>query len=165
MRQTFVTECFAMSLLSRTEHSLPGSWYYDAVHYARELDAVWYRDWVCVGRLEEIPRAGDFFVAGIGSSALDRDPQCQGRVARFPQYLPSSRFGLCTERSRPVSQRPHRLPVPHLDLQPGRRSRCHAVTIARSGFPGCRLFPVPCAGRYLGRLHLCQSFPGDRNLA
>lgn len=46
--------------------SLPASWYYDPQHYRRELDAVWYRDWVCVGRAEALQRKGDFFTARIG---------------------------------------------------------------------------------------------------
>jgi len=35
-----------MALLERTTDSLPSTWYYDPAQYARELEAVWYRDWV-----------------------------------------------------------------------------------------------------------------------
>ncbi|MDH4047382.1 MAG: aromatic ring-hydroxylating dioxygenase subunit alpha [Gammaproteobacteria bacterium] len=71
-----------MTTLSRTELSLPSTWYYDPDHYAVELEAVWYRDWVCVGRLHEIPRAGDYFVATVGSQQLivTRDNENQLRV-------------------------------------------------------------------------------------
>jgi len=66
-----------MPRLTRTEASLPATWYFDDAHYTHELEAVWYREWVCVGRLEEIANPGDFFIARIGTQSLivtrDRD--------------------------------------------------------------------------------------------
>lgn len=59
-----------MPLLSRTATGLPSAWYYDADHYAKELEAVWYRDWVCVGREEELTAPGDYRLAEIGSQRL-----------------------------------------------------------------------------------------------
>ena len=59
-----------MTLLTRTEATLPSTWYYDPAHYERELEAVWYRDWVCVGREEEIAGPGDYFLAQIGTQRL-----------------------------------------------------------------------------------------------
>ncbi|MDX1406291.1 MAG: aromatic ring-hydroxylating dioxygenase subunit alpha [Woeseiaceae bacterium] len=59
-----------MPLLTETKATLPSEWYYDAAHYERELEAIWYRDWVCVGRAEEIPNAGDFLVRRIGNQSL-----------------------------------------------------------------------------------------------
>ena len=66
-----------MPRLTRTEASLPAAWYFDDAHYTRELESVWYREWVCVGRFEEIASPGDFFTAQIGTQSLivtrDRD--------------------------------------------------------------------------------------------
>jgi Rieske 2Fe-2S family protein len=66
-----------MTLLERVVASLPSRWYYDPAQYARELEAIWYRDWVCVGRLEDLAKAGDFFVAEVGEESIvitrDRD--------------------------------------------------------------------------------------------
>jgi Rieske 2Fe-2S family protein len=59
-----------MTLLSRTEASLPGKWYYDRVQYERELEAIWYKDWVCVARVQEISRPGDYLVTTIGNQSL-----------------------------------------------------------------------------------------------
>ena len=56
--------------LDEVKKSLPAAWYYDATQYQRELEAVWYRDWVCVGRLEAIEKPGDFFVATIGNQRV-----------------------------------------------------------------------------------------------
>lgn len=59
-----------MRLLSETKTGLPNSWYFDAEHYARELAAIWYKDWVCVGRSEALQQPGDFFLASIGTQSI-----------------------------------------------------------------------------------------------
>jgi Rieske 2Fe-2S family protein len=59
-----------MALLERTTASLPAAWYHDPAQYARELEAVWYRDWVCVGRAEELREPGDYFVAEVGNERI-----------------------------------------------------------------------------------------------
>jgi len=59
-----------MRLLGEVKKSLPASWYFDEAQFSRELDAIWYRDWVCVGRLEQLERVGDFFVASIGEQRI-----------------------------------------------------------------------------------------------
>ncbi len=59
-----------MTLLQHTTESLPAAWYYDPAQYARELEAVWYRDWVCVGRAEDLREAGDYFVADVGDERV-----------------------------------------------------------------------------------------------
>src|SRR5262245_23325012 len=56
--------------LKRLEKGLPAAWYYDAGHYARELDAFWYRNWIAVCRQEEVPSSGDWKTARIGSQSL-----------------------------------------------------------------------------------------------
>jgi Rieske 2Fe-2S family protein len=40
--------------LTQAEAGLPGRWYYDDDHYRRELDAIWYRNWVYVCRTSAI---------------------------------------------------------------------------------------------------------------
>ena len=59
-----------MALLTVKQPTLPSSWYYDPVHYMRELDAVWYREWVCVGRLDEIPFPDGSLVEDVGSRVV-----------------------------------------------------------------------------------------------
>jgi len=56
--------------LDRVRPTLPASWYYDPAHYARELEAIWYRDWLCVGRAEALPRTGDFTVVSVGTQSV-----------------------------------------------------------------------------------------------
>ncbi len=59
-----------MPLLDRTTPTLPSAWYFDPAQYARELEAIWYRDWVCIGRSEDLPEAGDYLLAGVGEESL-----------------------------------------------------------------------------------------------
>ena len=91
-----------MALLDRTTASLPSRWYYDPAQYARELEAIWYRDWVCVGRSEDLRATGDFFVTGLGDESLvvtrDRDGRprafhntCRHRGSRLCS-VPRGRF-------------------------------------------------------------------------
>ena len=59
-----------MPILDQVRPTLPATWYYDAEHYSRELEAIWYRDWICVGRMESLQRDGDYLAAGIGTQNI-----------------------------------------------------------------------------------------------
>jgi Rieske 2Fe-2S family protein len=72
-----------MTLLDRTTASLPAAWYYDPAQYARELEAVWYRDWICVGRAEELREAGDYVVVSVGEESLILTRDRDGRMRAF----------------------------------------------------------------------------------
>lgn len=72
-----------MTLLTRTEATLPGAWYYDPAHYQRELEAVWYREWVCVGREEEIAEPCDYLVAEIGTQRVIVTRNADGALKAF----------------------------------------------------------------------------------
>ncbi len=86
-----------MTLLDRTETTLPSAWYYDPVHYARELEAIWYRDWICVGRNADIPRPGDFCVAEIGNERLIVTRDGEGRPRSFHNTCRHRGSTLCRE--------------------------------------------------------------------
>lgn len=79
-----------MSNLEKIEESLPSAWYYDEAHYRLELESIWYRNWVCVGRMEQIPRAGDYFVAEIGTQRIV--------VVRGPDDAPRAYHNTCRHR-------------------------------------------------------------------
>ena len=50
--------------------SLPATWFYDPAHFRRELQAIWQRDWLCVGRVEDWPEPGDFRRLQIGDQQI-----------------------------------------------------------------------------------------------
>ncbi|HVF63240.1 MAG TPA: aromatic ring-hydroxylating dioxygenase subunit alpha [Casimicrobiaceae bacterium] len=49
---------------------MPASWYYDATHYARELEALWYRHWIAVCREDEISQPGDWRLVRIATQSI-----------------------------------------------------------------------------------------------
>ena len=53
-----------------TVESLPSHYYSDDTHFRRELDAFWYRNWICLGRFEDLNESGDFAVAEVGDQSL-----------------------------------------------------------------------------------------------
>jgi Rieske 2Fe-2S family protein len=52
------------------EPGLPARWYYDPAHYARELEAFWYRKWIAVARTEELVAPGDWRTVRVGSQSI-----------------------------------------------------------------------------------------------
>ena len=90
-----------MTLLDRTTASLPAAWYYDAAQYARELEAVWYRDWICVGRAEELRESGDYVVVPVGDESLILTRDRDGRTRAFHNTCRHRGSQLCaTPRGR-----------------------------------------------------------------
>jgi len=87
-----------MALLERTTDSLPSTWYYDPAQYARELEAVWYRDWVPVARSEDLPKVGDFVAEKIGDQSLFVTRDRDGRPRAFHNTCRHRGSTLCIER-------------------------------------------------------------------
>jgi glycine betaine catabolism A len=53
------------------QKSLPSSYYYSADIFAREKEHIFYREWFCAGREEQLPNPGDFLVLDVlGESVL-----------------------------------------------------------------------------------------------
>ena len=78
--------------------SLPTSWYIDADHYQRELEAIWYRDWIAVGRLKQVPEKGDFFIAAIGTQQIIVTRGSDGVLRAFHNTCRHRGSILCTEK-------------------------------------------------------------------
>jgi len=83
--------------LSEVRESLPATWYYDPVQYERELAAVWYRDWICVGREDLLPEPGDYFVATIGNQGIIVTRDTTGRIRGFHNTCRHRGSVLCLE--------------------------------------------------------------------
>lgn len=86
--------------MTRTLHevrpSLPASWYYDPDHYRRELESIWYRDWICVGRVDSLERSGDFFTATIGDQNIIVTRGSNGDVRAWHNTCRHRGSTLCT---------------------------------------------------------------------
>lgn len=90
-------ESVSMSVLTKTEDSLPASWYYDEAQYSRELETVWYCDWVCIGRVDDVPETGDYLQAEIGSQKLILTRDAEGELRAFHNTCRHRGSILCTD--------------------------------------------------------------------
>jgi len=50
--------------------TLPPECYSDPALYQRELERIFDHEWICVGRVEDVPRAGDFLTTSIGEDPV-----------------------------------------------------------------------------------------------
>jgi Rieske 2Fe-2S family protein len=57
-------------VMTKVRETLPASYFYDPLQYRRELDAVWYREWLCLGREEDWPATGDFRRVRVGDEQI-----------------------------------------------------------------------------------------------
>lgn len=86
-----------MRLLKTVKQSLPADWYIDPDHYQRELKSIWYREWICVGRLEALEKTGDFFLTEIGSQSIIVTRSENGSVRAFHNTCRHRGSALCRE--------------------------------------------------------------------
>ena len=102
--------------LSRAR-TLPGSWYSDAEHHAREMAAVFGRSWVGVGSADDVAAPGQYLATSRRTHARARRARPRRLPAGVPQRVPSPRLAA----RRRLRQRVGALvPVPRLGL-PARR--------------------------------------------
>ena len=50
--------------------TLPSEYYYDSEHFERELNRIWYRHWLCVGRADKLADIGDYQVVEVGDQSV-----------------------------------------------------------------------------------------------
>lgn len=94
----------ASPLLSRCEPSLPARYYYDETRYGEELDAIWARNWVYVGRNNDLPAGTMRRVEVAGRNLLlvkDRD----GTLSAFHNTCRHRGAELCSEAERALGSR------------------------------------------------------------
>ncbi len=56
--------------LKRLEHTLPSAWYHEPAQYARELESIWYRQWVYLCRAATLPEVRSFRTFTLGTQPL-----------------------------------------------------------------------------------------------
>ncbi len=54
----------------QTHAALPASCYFDEKHFRRELQAIWWQDWICVGHDSEWQGEGDYRVVQLGDQQI-----------------------------------------------------------------------------------------------
>ena len=117
--------------LTELTQGLPAEAYFDPLRYERELQRIWYRNWIYVGRSSEIAAKRAFRTFQIGDQKILLVRDDAGQSAGLSQYLPSSRRG-AVPRERGVAA--HRLPS-SVPITPGctaSRANCCAPPPKRS---------------------------------
>jgi Rieske 2Fe-2S family protein len=77
--------------------TLPAEYYVSAEYFAREMDRLFSRMWICAGRTEQVARPGQFFLRQVlgESIVITRNPS--GRVTAFYNVCRHRGTRLCTE--------------------------------------------------------------------
>jgi len=83
--------------LKRLQPALPAAWYRDPAHHERELERIWYRNWIAAGREEEIPQPGDWRAVRIGTQSIILARGRDGAVRAFHNVCRHRGSILCTE--------------------------------------------------------------------
>jgi len=83
--------------LKETQETLPASFYLDAAHYERELQSIWYRNWVYVCRADALDQVRSFRTVEIGSQNILVLRDENGDLQAFHNTCRHRGSVLCTE--------------------------------------------------------------------
>src|SRR6476660_2404915 len=61
---------FVKAMAPPGAHTLPGRYYASQEVFREEVERIFYSHWVCVGRANQIPNPGDYFLAQIADESL-----------------------------------------------------------------------------------------------
>jgi len=112
--------------------TLPGRYFTSTHIYQQELERIFNRSWLCVGRAERIPDAGDYFLAHIGAESIIVVRERTGHIHAFYNLCRHRGTRLCSQTSGKFansiqcpyhawtySLRGDLIGAPHMDEVPG----------------------------------------------
>jgi Rieske 2Fe-2S family protein len=70
-------------MLTRTHPTLPATWYYDPDQYRREMECIWWKEWLCVARTSELPDPGCYRVIQAGTQQVIITRTSQNELRAF----------------------------------------------------------------------------------
>ena len=85
--------------LEQTQPTIPSEWYFDPGIYEREMDAIWTKEWLYVGRSDEVAERRDFKIVKIGDQNIVLARDLEGRLRAFHNTCRHRGSILCTEES------------------------------------------------------------------
>jgi glycine betaine catabolism A len=77
--------------------TLPGAYYASPAIFERELESIWFDTWLIAGRVEQIPREGDFFTRRVGDESVIIVRSRGGGVSAFYNVCRHRGSRLCPE--------------------------------------------------------------------
>jgi phenylpropionate dioxygenase-like ring-hydroxylating dioxygenase large terminal subunit len=96
--------------------TLPRRFYADPDFYRAELQRFYFNRWICAGRADAIPRAGDYFTRSLGDESLIITRSGSGEVRAL--------FNVCRHRGTRLLAAPHMAPGFCKDDYPLHRAGC-----------------------------------------
>src|SRR5438128_1445127 len=70
--------------------TLPRAYYQSEETYRQEIERIFYERWLCIGRADQIPEPGDFFVQTVGDESL--------LIVRGQDGQPRAFYNVCRHR-------------------------------------------------------------------
>jgi Rieske 2Fe-2S family protein len=89
--------------LAGLEPTLPSSWYRSEAVYALEKERIFGREWLCVGREEQLPAAGDFRVLELAGESVLMVRNKEGALRAF--------YNVCRHRGTRLCRAPGSAPA------------------------------------------------------
>lgn len=71
------------TVFGELERTLPSHWYHDPDVFRREQERIFWREWFCAGREEELPSAGDWRVLDVVGQSILLVRNREGRLRAF----------------------------------------------------------------------------------
>lgn len=99
-----------VQFFSRTERFIQGAktleqrYYVAGEVFTKELERIFYQQWVCVGRSSQVPRPGDYFLQEIGEESLIILRNKTGALGCFYNVCRHRGTRICTETSGKFSE-------------------------------------------------------------
>jgi Rieske 2Fe-2S family protein len=92
-------EAFVKPQVGAGARALDARWYHAPDVFAQERERIFARDWICVGRTEQLERAGDFVTAEIAGESIIVTRGADTRLRAFYNVCRHRGTRLCTEAS------------------------------------------------------------------
>ncbi|HMB61208.1 MAG TPA: Rieske (2Fe-2S) protein, partial [Xanthomonadales bacterium] len=94
-----MTTALQSNVVSGLEPTLPSSWYLQDRYYELEREHIFMREWVCVGREEEIPAKGDHKVLDLYGESILMLRNDMGEIKAF--------YNVCRHRGARICPAPN----------------------------------------------------------
>src|SRR5258708_13115556 len=85
--------------------TLPQRYYTDSDWFQREMEAIHFDMWICAGRANQIPNAGDYFVRHIANASVIIVRDEQGGIRAFHNVCRHRGTLFCKDDHRKVAGR------------------------------------------------------------
>lgn len=92
-------DAFVKPQVGAGARSLDAHWYHAPEVFAQEQERIFARDWICVGRTEQLERTGDFVTAEIAGESIIVTRGADARLRAFYNVCRHRGTRLCTEAS------------------------------------------------------------------